>query len=509
MKVPFLANIIFAFTLISAASSLTMAQTYQGRATALKATVTAVGQPVLSTAFSDTGNLPDSGSGTSLTSLGLTVPGVATISSSNATTDGSLSTSSSTAGVNNLNITALSNTISASVVSSSTFAICPSGSASGSTTITGLTINGSSITVTGAPNQFVTIFLAGNPVGTLIINEQVAGPESITVNALHLFVTDPLNATTTDVVVASARSGITCSTTPAANRFSGYGTAVWLTQTNLVNGPLSTIIADTGSLPGTGGSLSSTTAGAGVSSLLTTGTTSSTSSGGAAAGTPQQDQSTSQVQNLGINALGVVTIGANVLTSNTQCQCTFSVPSCSGSSNIVGLNVTTPLGNLPITITGLPNQNVSLPLGLGNLILNARVAGTTGQRSRITTTALIVNLNVAGLDATNVRIADSDSGIFCGLAPSSSNATVSGRVTDQFGNGISGANIRLQDTLGFVFVARTNGLGNFSINDVAAGRTYVALVSHKRYLFESRLISVDDDIVDLDFQAFAPPERMK
>jgi len=70
--------------------------------------------------------------------------------------------------------------------------------ASGVSNITGLTINGIPIPVTGDPNQ--TIGIAG---GVLIINEQQVGSDgTMVVNALHAVVSG-----VADVVVASAQAG--------------------------------------------------------------------------------------------------------------------------------------------------------------------------------------------------------------------------------------------------------------------------------------------------------------
>ena len=75
---------------------------------------------------------------------------------------------------------------------------------SGSSDITSLTMGGQTIQVTGQPNQVVSI----PGVLTLTINEQVIKSNSITVNALHLH-----TALGTDVIVSSATSSASCSTT--------------------------------------------------------------------------------------------------------------------------------------------------------------------------------------------------------------------------------------------------------------------------------------------------------
>jgi hypothetical protein len=69
----------------------------------------------------------------------------------------------------------------------------------GSSSLSNLSINGTPIDVTGAPNQAVWI-----PGGQVIINEQtVSSTGTAVVNALHVAVTG-----VADVVIASATAGI-------------------------------------------------------------------------------------------------------------------------------------------------------------------------------------------------------------------------------------------------------------------------------------------------------------
>ena len=94
------------------------------------------------------------------------------------------------------------NQITAYSVYSESHATCSG--VSGYSDITDLTIGGQTIPVTGQPNQVVSL-----PGGsTLTINEQQVGPNSITVNALHL--QTPLG---TDIIISSAKSTISCSNT--------------------------------------------------------------------------------------------------------------------------------------------------------------------------------------------------------------------------------------------------------------------------------------------------------
>jgi hypothetical protein len=87
----------------------------------------------------------------------------------------------------------------------------PNGSSvSGSSEIAALVINNQTITVTGQPNQ--TITLPGG--GQVIINEQSGTSSDITVNALHVIIKDLGGNTLADVIVSSAHADVTCGRPP-------------------------------------------------------------------------------------------------------------------------------------------------------------------------------------------------------------------------------------------------------------------------------------------------------
>lgn len=472
------------------------AQTYSGQATAVRSTVNTPLLPVLTTAVADSGRLPSAGGNVTLASTAVNIPNVLSVGDSTISTNGSAGVTTSSANVNLLNVGVLSNTVTATVIGSTAQASCPAGTASGNATITNLQINGLPVSVSGSPNQTITIFLLGNQVGQLIINEQIVTPGGITVNALHLRLTDPLDLTETNVIVASSHAGIQCASIPAQNRFGGYGTGVQLRQRALLGTDVTNVISDTGFLPRQGSApVVTSTAGAGLSPLLSTGVVTSTTQGGTQGGNLHQTSSSSQVNNLGINALGVVTIDANVVNSNTQCTCSTSVPSCSGSSGVASLGVTA-LG-IPVTInvSGAPNQIVSLPFGLGTIAINEQV---TSGANNISVNALRISLNVAGLAATDVAVAASHSDISCAVI-SSAEVSVGGRVTNSNGTPMPGVTVRLTGQTGQPQNVMTNAFGYYNFTGVNAGETYFVEATKKGISFSPRVIVPSDDVTDLDF----------
>src|SRR5207245_11196444 len=122
-------------------------------------------------------------------------------------------------------------TIQADVLSSRAEARCDGtggASASGSSEVAGLVVNGQAIAVTGAPNQTETL----GPV-TVVIKEQSGGASGnradMTVNALHVTVADPLGGPPlADVIISSAHADIACAacSSPVGDFVTGGG---WIT----------------------------------------------------------------------------------------------------------------------------------------------------------------------------------------------------------------------------------------------------------------------------------------
>jgi hypothetical protein len=485
---------IFVFVLAATAD----AQSFQGQATAAKVTVAAPLVTPNVIAVADTGPLPSAGGTISLSSAGTSVAGVLSVSSSNVSTSGAANLALSTASVNSVNVSVLENTVTADFVQAQTTATCPGLVTSGSSSITNLVINGTAITVTGTANQ--TFPLLGG-VGNVVINEHAIQQGVETVNAIHILVT-AVDLTVTDIVIASARAGILCGVNPPVDLYGGYGRSVTLRQ-NLGLPPaiVDAFLTDTGWLPRAGGDISTSTAAAGLSSILTTGASSSSTSGGDPAGTPRRTQSNSHVEQLAINVLsGMVTIDALVVNSDTQCSCDLSsISSCSGSSQLTGLNVNVLGLNVPVVITGLPNQVVNIPvLGFGSvtLTINEQLSSAA---SNITVNALRVNFNLTGLTASRVVVSSAHSEVVCNLAPTAAGVTISGSVYGREGRTVPGASVTLRDDSGIIWTARTNSFGQFTFSDVRAGQSYVAQVISKQSGYSPRVINVTDNVAGIDF----------
>ena len=154
--------------------------------------------------FSDTGDLPSSGGSLSATLLTILLGN--TLSSHTVTASCSGGSGQANSSASQENVVAFGGQpaqVTASVVSSQAHADCAG--VSGSSVVTNLTFGGSAVTVTGQPNQTVTIL----GVATLVINEQIVNlaAREITVNALHLTV-----GTGEEVILSSSHSDVACAT---------------------------------------------------------------------------------------------------------------------------------------------------------------------------------------------------------------------------------------------------------------------------------------------------------
>lgn len=491
-------------------------QSYSGQAYAVSSTVTVTGQPVVTNTVADTGDLPMAGGNITLNSVGVNLPGgLVSIGSSTTSTSGSPvggGTTQSSANLNNLHIGIAGAVITASVVSSTASCACPASTPSGSSSLTNLVIAGTPITVTGETNQKIILSLTGSRTLTVVINQHVSSPRSITVNALSVTLQDPLASTATRVIVASSRSGINCILPPTANLFAGRGTGVRVRQSSALTGYNGTIVADTGPLPTEGDALTFTTIGAGLPPLLSTGVATANSSGGILGGTPNSTQSDASVNDLAVTVANpipilppVLALTASAVQSNTQCQCTLGTPTCTAGSSLAGLNVAISGVNIPIVITGLPNQivNLTVPGGLGNitLVINERVNLGPGD---LTINALRIQLDLlpSVLIATDVAVSRSHSSIVCGLAPTAAQASVSGRVILQDGRPLRNAIVTLTGVDSDATRAtRTSAFGSFIFDGVEVGRTYIVSVNSKDFTVTPQIVSVVDEITNIELIA--------
>lgn len=210
------------------------ATTYSGDATVVQ--VSALGPPPITLVLVRAGPLPESGGSDEESLLEANVPGLLTAEVLHASTVGAGSHSRSEASVANVSLTVAGASISAAFLMSRAEARCAGGNAtaSGSSQIAELNINGQPIAVSGQPNQTI------EPPGSglrVVINEQnssVSGNTAdITVNALHVTVSHPVTGEQlADVIISQAHADISCAAPPSQAQCKDFVTGGgWITGT--------------------------------------------------------------------------------------------------------------------------------------------------------------------------------------------------------------------------------------------------------------------------------------
>lgn len=83
------------------------------------------------------------------------------------------------------------------------------------------------------------------------------------------------------------------------------------------------------------------------------------------------------------------------------------------------------------------------------------------------------------------------------------NVSVSGRVLNAKGSGITNINVMMTDSNGNTLRAKTNSFGHFRFDGIAVGQTYFVSVSSKRFTFEqpTQIINVSEELTNIDFTA--------
>lgn len=91
------------------------------------------------------------------------------------------------------------------------------------------------------------------------------------------------------------------------------------------------------------------------------------------------------------------------------------------------------------------------------------------------------------------------------LQPTAAGVSVTGRVSDGFGIGLSRVSVSLADSNGNLRYATTNNFGIYTFADVPAGSVYFLTAQHRRYSFSDnpRIVTVMDNVTDVDFNADA------
>jgi hypothetical protein len=94
------------------------------------------------------------------------------------------------------------------------------------------------------------------------------------------------------------------------------------------------------------------------------------------------------------------------------------------------------------------------------------------------------------------------------LSSTAATSSISGRIVTADGRPIHGANVVITgNTLEHPLTVTTGSFGWFSFDGLQTGETYVVTVNSRRYTFStpSRVITLSDNVTDLDFTAEPQP----
>jgi hypothetical protein len=255
-------------------------------------------------------------------------------------------------------------------------------------------------------------------------------------------------------------------------------------------------------------------------STTISGNTANGTDGGGGGGIYIQETATVNLGNTivaGNNAAGP---GPDLFSNNSTANFTTS------GGNLIGDNSGSATNPNTVTFpTGNPNANGD-KVGTGGSVINpllgplqnnggptptrALLAGSPAIDSGVNTLATAAGLTTDQRGTGFPRIRDGngdgtaivDIGAFeVQVAPTAATVSVSGRVTAGGRKGVSNATVHLTTQSGETQTTRTNRSGYYKFKDLAAGETYIFNVFSKRYQFTPQVVSLTEEIAELDFTA--------
>ncbi|MEJ7860755.1 MAG: right-handed parallel beta-helix repeat-containing protein [Pyrinomonadaceae bacterium] len=87
------------------------------------------------------------------------------------------------------------------------------------------------------------------------------------------------------------------------------------------------------------------------------------------------------------------------------------------------------------------------------------------------------------------------------LGTTAASVSVSGRVLSSRGRGVFNAVVHLTNQMGEIQTTRTNSSGYYTFKDIAVGECYTFNVFTKRYQFNPQVITLTEDLAELNFTA--------
>lgn len=180
------------------------------------------------------------------------------------------------------------------------------------------------------------------------------------------------------------------------------------------------------------------------------------------------------------------------------------------SQTVASAGETFPLGGTLTTnpqpgrigiLIDMPSNQV-IPAGTRIIVtisLRVRPTAQVGTTTPISFTSDLAIQDVSAIDTSTLPAAWNDGIVeIINLVPTAATSSVGGQVRTADGRGIGNTVVTLTGTDGSVRRALTNQMGYYRIDNVPTGATYVLGATSKRFTFDSRVVTVGDNITDAD-----------
>jgi hypothetical protein len=146
----------------------------------------------------------------------------------------------------------------------------------------------------------------------------------------------------------------------------------------------------------------------------------------------------------------------------------------------------------PFTYSIVPINFQQLPTGL-TLASEGEIGGTPTMPGTYTFTVKAVDTadGIASVQQFTKQI----------FAPTAATVSISGRVLTPEGRGLTNATVTLTGANGYSRTSRTSTIGYYRFDEVESGQTYIFTLNSKRYQFTPQVVTVMENLSDLNFTA--------
>ncbi len=212
----------------------------------------------------------------------------------------------------------------------------------------------------------------------------------------------------------------------------------------------------------------------------------------------------------GIFSIGTLNIGNSIVANNIAAT-SPDIHRSSGVITSVGGNLVQNTNGFPAGTFSQTNDAVGVDPMLaaladngGNVTTHSLMPNSPAINTGININAvdpfdnLALLFDARGTGFSRISGGTVDKGAFETLSPTAASVSISGRVMAGK-QGLSRATVYLTDQKGETRTTRTNSFGYFRFEEVEVGETYIINVSSKRYQFNPQVVTLTEEINELNF----------